>query len=274
MSHFHRHTSSKHKYGLGKRVPGYPVDTTDFHRTERKTDTDSSGLSRDTPPQPQTPAVSPAPSGSGGSSGGMGFVMGTINSAIALVKNPVGYITANKDTPTSVREIMVNYVAVLAAIPFLATLIGDLWYYSLFSVFRFAGSFYAYAFTAAILGYILDVIAVYVIAIIIRMLAPTFNSTVDEIKSLKLAAYIYTPVFLVGVLNIIPLLGFVAILGVLYGLYILYLGLPIVLGTAKEKVVSYVVAVVIATFVVYLVFGAIVGAITASLFLASFGFFF
>jgi len=198
--------------------------------------------------------------------------MGTINSAIALVKNPVGYITANKDSPATVRDIMINYVAVLAAIPFVATLIGDLWYYNMFIPLRFTGSIALYAFVSAILFYILDVAAVYVIAIVIRMLAPTFNSTVDEIKSLKLAAYIYTPVFLIAILDIIPLLGFLTILGVLYGLYILYLGLPLVLGTPKEKVVTYVVAVVIATFVVYLIIGAIIGVITAAIFIASVGY--
>jgi hypothetical protein len=214
------------------------------------------------------------PSGSGAASSSGNFIMGTINSAIALVKNPVGFITANKDSPTTVREIMINYVAVLAAIPFVATLIGDLWYYSLLSRFTFAGSFIAYAFVEAILGYILGIAAVYVIGIVIRMLAPTFNSTVDEIKSLKLAAYIFTPVFLIGVLDLIPFLSFLTFLGVLYGLYILYLGLPIVLGTPKEKVITYVVAVVVATFVVYLVIAAIIGLIVAAAFVASFGFFF
>jgi hypothetical protein len=202
-------------------------------------------------------------SGSGGASN---FIMGTINAAIALVKNPVGYITANKDSPATTMGIMVNYVAVLAAIPFIATLIGDLWYYSLFLPLGFAGSYVAYAFVAALLTYILDVIGVYIIAIVIGMLAPTFGSSTTPIKNLKLAAFIYTPVFLIGALNIIPFLGILGILGILYGLYILYLGLPIMLGTPKDKVVTYVVAVVIATFVVYLVIGFIIGAVLVAAF--------
>jgi hypothetical protein len=198
--------------------------------------------------------------------------MGTINSAIALVKNPLGFITAHKDDPATVNEIMIKYVAVLALIPFFATLIGDLWYYSLFTRFLFVGSYAAYAFTTAVLTYILDVAAVYVIAIIIRMLAPTFNSTVDEIKSLKLAAWIFTPAFLIAVLDIIPPLSFLTFLGVLYGLYILYLGLPSVLATPKDKVVTYVIAVVVATLVVFVVIGVIIGLIAALAFAATFGF--
>jgi Yip1 domain len=194
------------------------------------------------------------------------FIMGTINSAIALVKNPTGYISANKDAPATTMGIMVNYVAVLAAIPFIATLIGDLWYYSLFIPFGFAGSYVAYAFVDAFLTYILAVIGVYIIAMVIGMLAPTFGTTSTPIKNLKLAAFIYTPAFLIGALDIIPFLGVLGILGILYGLYILYLGLPIMLGTPKEKVVSYVVAVVIAAFVVYVVIGFIVGAILVAAF--------
>jgi hypothetical protein len=213
------------------------------------------------------------PSGMGPASSSSNFVMGTVNSAIELVKNPVAFITAHKDDPATVKEIMIRYVAVLALIPFVAILIGDLWYYSLFIRFTFAGSFAAFAFTRAILTYILDIAAVYVVAIIIRMLAPSFNSTVDEIKSLKLAAYIFTPVFLIAVLDLIPLLGALTFLGALYGLYILYLGLPLVLGTPKDKQVMYVVAVVVATFIVLVVVGAIIGAVSAAFFLASFGFF-
>jgi hypothetical protein len=203
----------------------------------------------------------------------MGFVMNSINSAIALVKSPGAFISANKDTPSTVNDIMIKYVAVLAAIPFFATLIGDLWYYSLYLPIGFVGSFAGYAFTSAVLTYIFDVIAVYVIAVVIRILAPTFNSSVDQIKSLKLAAYIYTPVFLIAVVNIIPLLSVLAILGVLYGLYILYLGLPIILGTPKEKVIGYVVGIVIATIIVYVVFGLIISAVTFAAFAARYGYY-
>jgi len=192
--------------------------------------------------------------------------MGTINSAIALVKNPAGYIAQNKDSPATVMGIMVNYVAVLAAIPFIATLIGYLWYFDLFIPFGFEGSFVAYAFLYAILFYILDVVAVYIVALVIGFLAPTFGSSTNQIKNLKLSAYIFTPAFLIGALNIIPPLGILEILGILYGLYILYLGLPSMLGTPKDKVVTYVVAVVVATFIVYFVLDFIIGAITVAAF--------
>jgi hypothetical protein len=196
--------------------------------------------------------------------------MGAINSAIALVKNPVSYMTSDKDVSATVNSIMINYVAVLAAIPFIATLIGDLWYYSLFG--SFAGYLIGYAFLSAVLTYIFDLISVYVVAIVIQMLSTNFGSTNDKIKSLKLSAWVFTPAFLISVLNIIPFLGVLTILGLLYGLYILYLGVPLVLNTPKDKVVPYVVVIVVATFVVFLVVSAIIGAVTAAVFISTFRF--
>ena len=128
------------------------------------------------------------------------------------------------------------------------------------------GSFIAFAFLSAILTYILDIVGVYVVGMVISMLATSFGSSNDQIKGLRLASFLFTPVFLIGILYIIPILSLLTILGVLYGLYILYLGLPIVLGTQKEKVVGYAIAVVVATFIVYLIIGAVIAVVTAAAF--------
>jgi hypothetical protein len=238
-------------------------------------ETDSNQSASDT--EVLTNSIRQGPTGGGSPSPGMGsgmgggnFVMKSINSAIELVKAPVAYMTAHKDEQWTTRDIMISYVAVLAAIPFVATLIGDLWYYGLFG-FRFAGFFAGYAFVHAFLNYILDIIAVYVVAIVIKALAPTFGSTVNEVQSLKMAAYIFTPAFLIGVLDIIPPLGFLTFLGSLYGLYILYLGLPIVIGTAKDKVIGYVIGVVVAFLIIVVIIGVIVSLVLAALFLSAFG---
>jgi Yip1 domain/zinc-ribbon domain len=189
--------------------------------------------------------------------------------AIALVKSPAAFMTANRENDAPIGKLMINYVAVLAAIPFIATLIGDLWYYGL--VFRGAGV--GYAFAAAILTYILDIVAVFVVGFLTWKLAPNFGTTTTQERATRIAAYAFTPAFLISILNIIPFIGFISVLGLLYGLYILYLGLPILMNTPKDKVLTYVIVIVIATLVVYAVVGAIIGTITAVLFLTSVGLF-
>ncbi len=217
-------------------------------------------------------ATSPGPSGTSPPgfsfgaipSGPATFQMSTaFANAINLVKNPVAFMNQNKSTVVPLNTIIIGYVAILAAIPFVATLIGDLWY------FAYLGA-YGGAVAQAIVTYILYVIGVYVIGFIIWKLGPSFGTTVDQAKATLLAAFVYTPVFLVSILDIIPFIGWISILGLLYGLYILYLGLPILLGTAKDKVLNYVIAIVVASIVVYAVIGAIGAAASAAFFLRGF----
>ncbi len=220
-----------------------------------------------------SPPSSPTPPPSGSSSGAKASfkITSAFSDAIALVKAPVAFMGANKDNDVPLKTLMINYVAILAAVPFIATLIGDSWYYGFFRIFGAVG--FGYIFAVAILTYVLDIVAVFVVGFLVWKLAPNFGTSTTQVRATRMAAYVFTPAFLISILNIIPLLGFLAFLGVLYGLYIMYLGLPIVMNTPKDKVLGYVIVTVIATIVVYAIIGAIIGAIVAALIFSAFGFF-
>ena len=86
------------------------------------------------PSTPNATASSPTPSSTSATGGPeaprASWQMNSVfKDAIALVRSPVPFMNANRDNDPSIKTLMVNYVAVLAAIPFIATLIGDLWYY-------------------------------------------------------------------------------------------------------------------------------------------------
>lgn len=205
----------------------------------------------------QAPPASSTPMPEGKAAG---FKMGTaFSDAIALVTSPLAFMNKNKDTNVSTNTIMINYVAIIALIPFAAGLLGYLWYFN----YSFL---YEYAFTYAVLTYIFDLVAVYVVGFLIWKLAPTFGSTTDQRKGTLIAAWIFTPAFLISILTIIPFIGWIVFLGLLYGLYILYLGLPVLTNTPKDKVMGYVIGVLIATIVVYAIVGAIIGFATAAIF--------
>jgi hypothetical protein len=217
-------------------------------------------------PSSPGPSFTPAPEFSLGPipSGPATFTMATaFTNAINLLKNPAAFMRQNKDNGVPVNSLMINYVAVLAAIPFIATLVGDLWY------FAYRGA-YGYAIVIAIATYVLYVAGVYVIGMIIWKLGPNFGTATNQAKATLLAAFVYTPVFLISILNIIPFIGFVTFLGLIYGLYVLYLGLPIVLGTPPGKEMTYIIAIVVVAIIVFAVIGAILGAITTAFFLRSF----
>ena len=161
--------------------------------------------------------------------------------------------TISKET-TAIQELYKTYVAILAAIGPVASIIGM----SIVGIsIPFAGSFRVSIFTSissAIVHYILTLVGVYVLALIIDALAPTFSGQKNLNQAFKVAAYSYTPGWVVGVVGIIPSLSPLMILG-LYGFYLLYLGLPVLMESPQEKSVGYTIAVIIAAIVIFMLIG-------------------
>ena len=108
-------------------------------------------------------------------------------------------------------------------------------------------------------SYVLSVVAVYVFALVVNELAPTFASTKNMTGALKLAAYSMTPGWLAGVLSIVPGLWALSVVASLYGLFILYLGFDTpMMETPKDKIPGYMALSIVVVVVLYLVFGWIV----------------
>lgn len=77
-----------------------------------------------------------------------------------------------------------------------------------------------------------------------------------------MAAYAFTPAFLLAILYIFPPIGGIfAFLGLLYGLYIFYLGVPILTSITKDKAMTFTIVSAIAVLVVYFVISFILGLI-------------
>src|SRR5665213_2888616 len=116
--------------------------------------------------------------------------------------------------PSTIAGIYRSYVVILAAIPALCTAIGLFLMGSGF--FHFSAS---YIIGQAILSYVLTLVGVYLFALILEALAPSFGGTKDRVKAFKLAAYSWTVAWVAGVTLIIPLLGVLVLIAALYGFY-------------------------------------------------------
>jgi hypothetical protein len=199
---------------------------------------------------------------------------GAISSAIALVRNPIGFMMTNRDTPATRNQILINYVAVLAAITFIGTLIGDLILYGVvLGYFGVAGLAVGGAFVGAIISYIFYVAAVFIVGVVIKSLASNFRSQPNDINALKLSSYVFTPFFLASIAYIIPYVGgFIAFLGLLYGLYILYKGLPIMVSTPQDQVLIFTIVIVVVAIVIFAIIGVIIGLVVAGIIGAALGF--
>ena len=79
------------------------------------------------------------------------------------------------------------------------------------------------------------VVGVFVLSFVINALAPTFGAEQNSTQALKVAVYWYTPAWVAGVLQIVPLLGIFAIFAAFYGIYLLYLGLPALMKCPRTR---------------------------------------
>ncbi|HUI99667.1 MAG TPA: YIP1 family protein, partial [Usitatibacter sp.] len=146
---------------------------------------------------------------------------------------------------------------ILAAIPAVASFIG----FSLIGVSTFMGSYrwpITSGITHMILEYVLNLGWVYVLALIIDALAPSFGGEKNFMQALKVSAFSPTAMWLAGIFSIIPALAILGILG-LYSLYLLYTGLPLLMKTPADKAIPYTVVVIIVAIVLALIVGALAG---------------
>jgi hypothetical protein len=173
-----------------------------------------------------------------------------------IVLNPKQEWQTIAGETTTIADLYKSYIVILAAIGPVASIIGM----SIIGIsLPSAGSYrvpIGSSLASAIVQYVLILAGVYILALVIDALAPTFSGEKNINQAFKVAVYSYTPGWLVGIFMVIPALGMLGILG-LYGLYILYLGLPLLMKAPQEKSMGYLVAVIIAAIVIFAIIGAI-----------------
>ena len=160
------------------------------------------------------------------------------------------------DTETETPQTLLGkYVIPMALIPAIAYFIG----FGLIGVdaffFRFGGI--TWGVLMACNSFITSLVGYFISTYVIDALAPSFDSPKNLGKSAQLVAYSYTASWVAGIFHILPTLGILVILG-LYGIYLFYLGLPILKKTPEDKRVVYMIVSAIVIVVVSAVVGFII----------------
>jgi hypothetical protein len=167
---------------------------------------------------------------------------------------------------TDVGTLYTSYIVPLSAIGPICGWIGM----SLIGVTTpFVGTFHVplvSGLVGAIVGFVLGLVGVYICAMVIEWLAPKFKSSGSRLDALKLVAYASTPVWVAGVLRLVPVLGLLGILAALYAIYLFYLGVPVLMKTPTDQVIPYMVVSAIVMIVLFVVMGAITAAITGAMY--------
>jgi hypothetical protein len=164
--------------------------------------------------------------------------------------------------PATVASLYTGYIMPLAAIPVICQAIGM----SLFGItIPFVGTHYRTpivgALTSAAVMYVFSLVAVFIVALIVDALAPTFGGTKNQVQALKVVAYSYTASWVGGIFSLLPALGIIGVLFGLYSLYLLFLGLPVLMKSPPDKAVGYTVVVVICAIIVTWVIFFVIGAL-------------
>ncbi|MDB6157483.1 MAG: Na+/proline symporter [Gammaproteobacteria bacterium] len=165
--------------------------------------------------------------------------------------------------PTSVAQLYTGYVMPMAAFAAAMSFIRI----SVIGVsLPFGGTIrtpLASGLVSSVVTFILGLLGLFLVGSIINMLAPTFAGGRNQRQALKTAAYALTPAWLGTALTFLPLGTLLQLIAGFYGIYVLYLGLPVMMRSQQDKAAGYTAAVVACTILVGILFaaaGAMLGA--------------
>jgi len=155
--------------------------------------------------------------------------------------------------PADLKTLYADYLAILALIPAIGGFVGTTFFGietpdGLIKLSLPAGLL------CAIYSYFLILAIVYIAALVLNALAPIFGGQKNFANALKLSVYSNTPYCLAGIFTFVPVISFLLILG-LYGLYLLYIGAPILMKSRPS--IGYPVLVFVIVFIVALPLGAV-----------------
>ncbi|CAN5150104.1 Yip1 family protein [soil metagenome] len=156
--------------------------------------------------------------------------------------------------PVGVIGCFLRYVVPLAAIPPLAGLVGLVLMVSVnpgaprtqISPLTFLPSF--------VIDYAASLAFVFVGAMVVSLLALVFGGRPSFSRAFKVVAYSATPFWFAGIFRLLPLSGLLPLAFSLYGLFIMYLGLPRLMRSRPDKAVAYMLTVFVIGIVINLAY--------------------
>lgn len=184
---------------------------------------------------------------------------GLIARVMAMLTKPAETWDVIADEPSSVSSIYKSYIIPLAAIgPIVGAVAGLLVGIGLAAL---GGGFFMYLLSLILMlavTYAISLGMVYVMALVIDGLAPSFDSAKNQMLAFKLSAYSMTAGWVAGIAGIIPVLGIVIIIAaMLYNCYLLYVGLPKLMKTPADKAVPYTAVIIVIGIVLYIIAGMV-----------------
>jgi Yip1-like protein len=174
----------------------------------------------------------------------------------SVVFSPKSEWALIESEPTSVGQLYAGYVVPLAGFAALMSFIRM----SIVGVSLPSGTLrtpLSSGLVSSMVTFILGLLGLFLVGLIINMLARTFAGRDDPRQALKTAAYALTPAWLGTALTFLPLGTLLQLAAGVYGFYVLYLGLPVMMHTPRDRVGGYTTAIVVCTVLLGILFAAV-----------------
>ena len=161
-----------------------------------------------------------------------------LSNIIGLFINPKKQWQAIADSECSVSKCYLSYVLILAAIPPVAGYFGTTmfgWQLGGRDAVKLAADS---ALFIAIAYYLVMLVGVFTMGVMIQWMGKTYGTDQPLARTVTLAAYTATPLFLVGIFELLPIIWVNFLVGLPalgYTVVLLYTGLPIMMGISEEK---------------------------------------
>jgi hypothetical protein len=180
-----------------------------------------------------------------------------LSRAYGLLREPKKEWEQIRAEETTVPNILLGYVAPLAAIPPICDLIGS----SLFNSMLQADP--GEALIRAVVTWAVSIGLVFFLGVLINALAENFDAQKDDLAAQKIAAYSLTPAFLSGIFSLWPPLWWLSLVALAAMVFLMFRGLPILMKAPQETALGYAATVTIATMVAGIVLFSLSSCVTS-----------
>lgn len=184
-----------------------------------------------------------------------------INEIKELVLHPTQLFQRLKEEQTTQGEITKSLLVYITAIPAAAGFLGKVIIGQNIAFVRYYHVPFFSGLLWATLLFAFSILGIYAVAFIVNYLSPKFGGAHDDLAAFKLTVYSFMPLFVLGISSLIPALAGFHILG-LYGVYLFYIGLPVLMQVPEEKALPFTVLLslisIFSTLLVYRLAGLVI----------------
>jgi Yip1 domain len=178
-----------------------------------------------------------------------------LSRAWGLLSNPKGEWEQIRDEETTIPNILIGYVAPLAAIPPVCDLIGSTLFNRMLQIDP------GEALVRAVVTWLVSIALVGFLGVLINVAADNFDAEKNDLAAQKVAAYALTPSFLSGVFSLWPPLWWLSLFALAAMVFLMFRGLPILMKAPEENALNYAATMTVASVVAFVVLFSVAGAV-------------